>query len=292
MLSRALSLATVTLLAGCFAAIPVQAQNLEAGKSPSQIFAGTCSLCHKSSRGLLKTVPPGSLPGFLREHYTTSNDMASVLSAYLISNGANDTRYVGSQPKQGNDAKTVANPDTDALSPQTGREGRNAKRTGRPGEVPDVAKPAVDAQTPLQNAGERDADGRKLPKQKLSKRSKPEESPKIDAGAKTEPSKDEPSKAEAAKDDQPKSEASKDEGLKTESTKPSGEGNSEAAKIDAPKETGGASALRADPAPPVVSTGAPDPAAAPSAPAAAQSASAPQPAPVVPAGPPVPPISQ
>src|SRR3954452_15499728 len=100
MLSRALSLATVMLLIGCFAAIPAQAQNLEAGKSPSQIFAGTCTACHKSPRGLLKTVPAGSLPGFLRQHYTTSSDMASLLGAFLISNGATDTRFVGTRPTQ------------------------------------------------------------------------------------------------------------------------------------------------------------------------------------------------
>src|SRR5665213_1381271 len=96
MLSRALSSATVMLLIGCFAAAPVpalaQATNLEAGKSPSQIFAGTCTVCHKSPRGLLKTVTAGSLPGFLRQHYTTSPDMAGLLSTYLISNGAADTR--------------------------------------------------------------------------------------------------------------------------------------------------------------------------------------------------------
>src|ERR1700682_4554843 len=95
MLGRALSLATVTLLIGCFAAgaAHAQATNLEAGKSPSQIFAGTCTACHKSPRGLLKTVPASSLPGFLRQHYTTSGDMASVLSSFLVSNGATDTRY-------------------------------------------------------------------------------------------------------------------------------------------------------------------------------------------------------
>ena len=85
MLSRALSLATVTLLIGCLAAIPVRAQNLDAGKTPSQIFSGTCAACHKSPRGLLKTVPAGSLPGFLRQHYTTSSDMAKSLGAFLIS---------------------------------------------------------------------------------------------------------------------------------------------------------------------------------------------------------------
>src|SRR5438552_4547321 len=105
MLSRALSLATVMLLIGCFTAeqARAQVQNLEAGKSPSQIFAGTCSACHKSPRGLLKTVPPGSLPSFLRQHYTTSPDMANVLSSYLASNGVNDTRY-GAQSKGGKDS--------------------------------------------------------------------------------------------------------------------------------------------------------------------------------------------
>ena len=84
MLSRALSLATVTLLIGCFAADPAlaQTQNLEAGKSPSQIFAGTCTACHKGPRGLLKTVPAGSLQGYLKQHYTTSPEMASLLAAF------------------------------------------------------------------------------------------------------------------------------------------------------------------------------------------------------------------
>src|SRR3981081_180059 len=108
MLSRALRLATVTLLICCLAAIPgqSQAQNLEAGKSPSQIFAATGPPWHKSPRGLLKTVPAGSLPGFLRQHYTTRGEMASLLSAFLVSNGATDSRYIGAQPKPAKDAKS------------------------------------------------------------------------------------------------------------------------------------------------------------------------------------------
>src|SRR5690349_23179517 len=82
MLSRTLSLATVTLLIAGFPAVPAlaQNQNLEAGKSPSQIFAGTCTACHKGPRGLLRTVSPSSLQGFLRQHYTSSPDMASLRS--------------------------------------------------------------------------------------------------------------------------------------------------------------------------------------------------------------------
>src|ERR1700753_3091758 len=103
MSSRARLFAAVTLLASCLAGSSAwaQATNLEAGKSASQLFAGTCTACHKGPRGLLKTVSPGSLPGFLREHYTTSSDMASQLATFLISNGASDTR----QAKQGADAK-------------------------------------------------------------------------------------------------------------------------------------------------------------------------------------------
>ncbi|MEA3149915.1 MAG: hypothetical protein QOD56_854, partial [Gammaproteobacteria bacterium] len=272
MLNRALVLATVMLLIGCFAAAPVHAQvtNLEAGKSPSQIFAGTCTVCHKSPRGLLKTMPAGSLPGFLRQHYTTSPEMAGLLSSYLVSNGAADTRYQG---KPGKDAKSdgkpegkpgsapeqldrqgrpihaaapsrepatepqhTAKPDADGVSPQDegGRKGR--KRLVRPAE--EGAKPA-DGETAAREVGERGPDGRKLTaKQRLSKRGKPgEEMPKGDAkgdaaktDAKTDSGKEEPAASTATKEDKPAGEAMKDEGAK-----PSEEGKSESTKSESAK---------------------------------------------------------
>ena len=277
MLSRALRLATVMLLIGCFAVIPAQAQNLEAGKSPSQIFAGTCMACHKSPRGLLRTVPAGSLPGFLRQHYTTSGEMASLLSAFLVSNGAADTRYVGTQPKQGKgleakpaalpdqldrfgrrlrppapltqeaarpdaEPRQAAKPDADGLSPQAEpeRQGRNAKRLARPGEAPDAAKPAIDGQASAQTANERGPDGRKsAAKQKLSKRGKPggEESPKTEA-AKTDAARPDVDMDEASKGEAATGETAKGEGSKPEATKPSSDGTSDTAKIEASKETG------------------------------------------------------
>jgi len=105
MSSRALSLTSVLLLFGFGATDAALAQNLEAGKSPSQIFAQTCSACHRSPRGLLKSVPPGSLPGFLRQHYTTSSDMAGLLASYLVSNGAVDARYGHGQAKGDRDRR-------------------------------------------------------------------------------------------------------------------------------------------------------------------------------------------
>jgi hypothetical protein len=332
MLSRALSLATVMLLIGGFAAAPVRAQNLEAGKSPSQIFSGTCTACHKGARGLLKTVAPGSLPGFLRQHYTTSSEMASVLSAYLISNGATDTRYTGGQPKQAKDAKQEAARPQGAPE-QLDRYGRPLRRApSQEASRPD-AKPAGEGQIPAVAAEERGPDGRKLSaKQRLSKRGKPgEELPKIDAG-KTDAAKEAPmgeaAKGEAAKDE--KSNAAKDEGGKPE-VKPEDE-KSESAKLDAAKGEGAKAdvPLRADPVPAVTpapkspegdakpadtaapapgsspaaspgtataaSNAAPEPQGSGAAPAASPPAAAvslsPPPVPVAPAGPPTPPISQ
>ncbi len=280
MLSRALSSATVMLLIGCFAPVPAQAQaqNLEAGKSPSQIFAGTCSACHKSPRGLLKAVPAGSLPGYLRQHYTTSSDMASLLSAFLISNGATDTRYVGSQPKQEKDAKSeakpaappeqldrhghrlhaavpaqeaakpesqperTAEPDGEELPPQAepGRRGRNAKRLARPVETPDATRPAAEGQAPVQAASERGPDGRKSgAKQRLSKRGKPgSEELPKTDAAKTDAAKTDSARDEPARGEPAREDKPQSDTAKYESDKLPGEGKSEAARFEAPKPTG------------------------------------------------------
>jgi hypothetical protein len=256
------------LLLGCFAAKPArsQAQNLEAGKSPSQIFAGACTACHKSPRGLLKTVPAGSLQGFLRQHYTTSPEMASLLSGFLVSNGAADTRYVGAQPKEGREPKSAvrpdgspeqpdrfgrwlrpasppeaarpeagpseaaARPDADGLSETpAGRRGRNAKRLARPEEAPDAGKPAVEGQTPAQAATERGPDGRKLSaKQRLGKRKRGSEPPP--EAAKTDAVKTDAAKPDASKSDAVKEEPAKVEGITDD--KPKSEPISESVKVE------------------------------------------------------------
>ncbi|WP_298363866.1 hypothetical protein [uncultured Bradyrhizobium sp.] len=295
MLSRALSLATVTLLIGCLSAVSAQAQNLEAGKSPSQIFANTCTACHKSPRGLLKTVPAGSLPGFLRQHYTTSSDMAGVLASYLISNGANDPRYQakdnprgakgrdarqeanqspeqpaerpsrrqrqGAAPQEG--AKEAAKPDADGLNPEA-RPAHRVRRMARPSEAPDGARPD-DGQTP-QAAGE----GRPA-RQKHGRRGKPVEEPKSDEA--------------------PKGEAAGDDSKAQTTVKREEKGQQpDTAKVDAPKSSSGSEpvAVRSDPVPQVTPAA---PAASPAPEPAAAASPAPTPAapPVTAAVPPPPP---
>ena len=62
----------------------MQAQsNLDAGKSPAQIFAGTCNACHRSPREIKRTSA-----AFLREHYTTGAREAAAMAAYLASVGS------------------------------------------------------------------------------------------------------------------------------------------------------------------------------------------------------------
>ena len=258
MLGRALSLATVTLLIGCLAPAlaPVQAQNLEAGKSPSQIFAGACTACHKSPRGLLRTVPAGSLPGFLREHYTTSSGMASLLSNYLISNGAADTRYGGGQPRPDRGAKSEArsggepeqadrhghriNPPREAAEPPQGGKpdvgqaeprlrGRNARRLERAGQGPDAAKPA-EVQAPAQQANQHGRDGRKA-RPRAGKRGRPAVDEEPGMGAATP----ETGNSEAPKSDNAKSDNAKSDNAKSDDAKPQA-GQTDAAKADTAKD--------------------------------------------------------
>jgi hypothetical protein len=318
-LSRALSLAAVTLVVGCSAMGPVAAQeNLDAGKNPSQIFSGTCTACHKSARGLLKTVAPGSLQGFLRQHYTTSPEMAGALASYLISNGATDTRYGDKQKgakdgKDGNkqtrsEAKPEANPETkpetDSAQGETERAGHSHKRLARPAETPDAGSPAAEGQTP-QATGEHE--GRKS--KRLSKRGKPgmeEEAPKAPDRAldkPIEPANEEtaaPAKPESAKTEPVTTETVRSQPAKpedsarpVEAAKPA-ESPAQSANADAAKEQVNEAlppSLRRDPVP-AVTPSAPT-AAAPATPAAPPSvtASAPPPAPTEPSTPPEPPIS-
>ncbi len=78
--------ATVAVLA-LWAAGPAAAQeNLDQGKTPAQLYATDCAICHKSPHGLAKRLGPYALDNFLRQHYTASRESAAIISAYLRAN--------------------------------------------------------------------------------------------------------------------------------------------------------------------------------------------------------------
>lgn len=314
MLSRALSLATVTLLIGGLTAGAARAaENLDAGKSPSQIFSSTCTACHKSPRGLLKNTPASSLPGFLRQHYTTGSDMASVLSSYLISNGAADPRYQSKEqsrkdarrdarqdreagPEQGERLgrrqrapQEAAGPDADERPPgESARRGRDGRRYGRPRVAPDSATPG-DGQAPVQAATDS-----KPSRQKHGRRGRPaavpDESPRTEQVA----------PGATLKDDEISRDVSRSESASTDSAKPVAKPDADSARsdpsstdaigtgvremrpespmADAVKDISEPNPLRRDPMS--------------SVPAAADSLSAPATTSAAPAGTPMPPISR
>jgi hypothetical protein len=60
-------------------------ENLDRDKSGPKLFAASCVQCHKSARGLAKGRFSFTLSFYLRQHYTSSAESASVLTAYLQS---------------------------------------------------------------------------------------------------------------------------------------------------------------------------------------------------------------
>ena len=58
-------------------------ENLDLGKTPAQLFASNCAICHKSADGLSKAGGISELKDFLREHYTASKESAAGIAAYV-----------------------------------------------------------------------------------------------------------------------------------------------------------------------------------------------------------------
>lgn len=187
-MKRTLGLAAVFCAMLALTGAESRAQNLEAGKSPGQIFSATCTACHRSPRGLLRSVPPSSLPSFLREHYTTSRDMAQQLSGFLIANGATDPRArqdirnpdtrtpqeARRDPRQ--DPKSDSRQDPRAEPRQAQPDGRSGpqppgaipQQENRPGEVQQAARPDAATIQPdgrVQTVDPRSHEGRRLARQ-------------------------------------------------------------------------------------------------------------------------------
>src|SRR5690349_6472242 len=91
---------TVGCLAAALQMTAADAQgNIDAGKTPAQIFGDTCSACHRSARELRR-----ASASFLRAHYTTGSDEAAAMASYLsgLGGGAEPrpAQATPAQPKQ------------------------------------------------------------------------------------------------------------------------------------------------------------------------------------------------
>jgi mono/diheme cytochrome c family protein len=84
-IGRARAVAAVSAVMLVMAADARAQENLDRDKSGPKLFAATCVQCHKSARGLAKGRVSFMLSYYLRQHYTSSAQSASVLTAYLQS---------------------------------------------------------------------------------------------------------------------------------------------------------------------------------------------------------------
>jgi hypothetical protein len=121
-------------------AIPAVAQgNIDAGKSPAQIFTDTCGACHRSPRELRR-----ASAGFLRSHYTTSADEAGAMANYLAGVGSSDPRSAAQpkQPPRQQPAETPATPATAAKQPpRQPAEPKSEARSEQKSEPKSAAQP-------------------------------------------------------------------------------------------------------------------------------------------------------
>ena len=71
---------------GALGAGPALGQdNFDAGKTPAQLYASDCAICHKTPNGMSQAGGIFGLSGFLREHYTASREAANAIAAYVQS---------------------------------------------------------------------------------------------------------------------------------------------------------------------------------------------------------------
>jgi hypothetical protein len=126
---------TIGLLVGLAPAMAHAQTNIDQGKSPAQIFASDCAVCHKATRGLASGKNSLMLSAFLREHYTSSREQAAALAAYVLGAGGADSPAQGRGQKPGQDrARTPGEESKPTI--------RQARQPAKPEEeVPVSAKP-------------------------------------------------------------------------------------------------------------------------------------------------------
>jgi hypothetical protein len=89
-------------------------------KPPAQLFASDCtgSGCHKGPQGLAKGQMPGTLTGFLREHYTNSRESAAARANYLAKIPSGPEPREARTPRGGKPAAAASPPGNSNWGPE------------------------------------------------------------------------------------------------------------------------------------------------------------------------------
>lgn len=114
--------------------------SLDAGKTPAQMFADTCSNCHRRPQELRR-----ASAGFLRQHYTPGAQEAAAMANYLASIPA-DPRAGAGKEKAKTQEKEKAKAQVQAQDRSQDRPPVHERPRAQPvikGKRPEVAKSAA-----------------------------------------------------------------------------------------------------------------------------------------------------
>ena len=158
-------------------AAPASAQeNLDQNKSPAQLFASDCSICHKSPNGLGKAGGLFGLDSFLRVHYTASRETADRLAKYLqtFANAPEPGAKQSKRPARGADKEKSKPAEAKAGTKADPR--KETKETPTAESKPD-AKPEAKSETKPESKPEAKAEAAPEPKAEPKPEAKPETKP-------------------------------------------------------------------------------------------------------------------
>jgi len=128
-------------------AAPAGAQeSLDSGKTPAQLFASDCAICHKTPQGLAKAGGLLGLDTFLRQHYTASRESAAAIAAYLQAVGRGPPAPVPGRPAKRN-AKGDDKAKAAEKKPETGKSGDGKSGGGKSGDGKSGAAKPADAKS-------------------------------------------------------------------------------------------------------------------------------------------------
>jgi len=131
--------AAIAVSALCLAGAAGAQESLDQGKSPAQLFASDCSICHKSPQGLTRAGGIRGLDSFLREHYTASKETAAAIAGYLraMDTGPAGPAHTSKRTAKGDDKKKAgAKP-----GEEKGTDNKPGAKTAEPKSEPKSAEP-------------------------------------------------------------------------------------------------------------------------------------------------------
>ncbi len=181
-LNRCSALAMATLAFGLAGPAAGQ-ESLDAGKSGPQLFASDCALCHKSPQGLAKSGGIFGLSGFLKQHYTASQETANIIAKYLESlpNGSEPSKRTGPAKRTAKgdekEKKLGASKPGDAKS---SAKPADSKTTEPKASEPKALEPKASEAKPAEAKSEPKAENKTEPKSETKPEAKPDKPEKSD----------------------------------------------------------------------------------------------------------------